>query len=95
MSSPKKASELRQLRNIGPILEELLREAGITTCRQLKKAGAAKAFEKIRECYPQRFEKPLPVTRVVLSLQGALLNLHWSDIPERTRQRLLREVSQD
>ena len=90
--SKSKTSNLRQLRNIGRVMEERLLEVGIDSCRQLKKTGAAKAFEMIRDKHP---EANLPVRQYLFSLQGALLNMHWDALPDRTKRRLLREAGQE
>lgn len=84
-----KPSDLRQLRNIGRTIESRLLAVGITNCRQLKKTGAAQAFLLIQEAYPKL---NLPVCYYLYSLQGALLNMHWDELPERTKRRLLRDI---
>jgi len=75
------------LRNIGRTIEARLMAAGITNCRQLKKLGAVKAFLKMQALEPRA---KLPVCYYLYSLQGALLNVHWDDVPERTKRRLVK-----
>lgn len=87
-----KTSDLRQLRNIGRTIEGRLLEVGITNGRQLKKVGAAAAFKLIRKAHPKA---NLPACYYLYSLQGALLNMHWDDLPERTKRRLRRDAEKD
>ena len=67
-------NNLRNAKNIGATIEKYLNE---TT--------SVKAFIKIREQHP---EKTIPVCYYLYSLEGALLNLHWNDIPSELKKEL-------
>jgi DNA transformation protein len=77
------------VKNIGPTIHHRLIEIGISTLEDLKKIGAAKAYLKIKSLYP---DKNLPVCYYLYSLEGAILNLAWNDIPETRKQTLLKAV---
>ena len=65
---------LSELKNIGSTIEKRLNKIGIYTEDELRKTGPVKAFQMI--CY------------YLYSLQGALLDLHWNDLPEQMKKQL-------
>lgn len=78
-------SDLRNVKNIGKTIEKYLNEIGIFTLADLAETTSAKAFIKIREQHP---EKTIPVCYYLYSLEGALLNLHWNDLPSELKEEL-------
>ncbi|MGI0019718.1 MAG: TfoX/Sxy family protein [Nitrososphaera sp.] len=85
----KKKSGLAGLKNIGPTIEKRLNEIGIKNKSDLEKVGAAKAHRMIRDRNPG---KTMPVCYYLYSLQGALMGRHWNDLPEKTKEQLLKQV---
>ena len=78
-------SDLRKAKNIGATIEKYLNEIGVFTLADLAEITSVKAFTKIREQHP---EKTIPVCYYLYSLEGALLNLHWNDIPSELKEEL-------
>ena len=78
-------SDLRNAKNIGTTIEKYLNEIGIFTLADLAEITSVKAFIKIREQHP---EKTKPVCYYLYSLEGALLNLHWNDLPSELKEEL-------
>ena len=82
-------SDLRKAKNIGTTIEKYLNEIGIFTLANLAETTSVKAFIKIREQHP---EKTIPVCYYLYSLEGALLNLHWNDLPSELKEELKAKV---
>lgn len=78
-------SDLKNAKNIGTTIEKYLNEIGIFTLADLAETTSAKAFIKICEQHP---EKTIPVCYYLYSLEGALLNLHWNDLPSELKEEL-------
>lgn len=78
-------NDLRNAKNIGTTIEKYLNEIGIFTLADLAEITSAEAFKRIRKNYP---EKTFPVCYYLYSLEGALLNLHWNDIPSELKEKL-------
>ena len=76
MSTPK-------LRNIGPKSAAWLRQVGLRSREDLEAAGAVEAYVKVRRA---GFK---PSLNLLYSLEGALLDCHWQDVPEARRQQLV------
>jgi DNA transformation protein and related proteins len=85
----KAASGLKKAKNIGPTIANRLYEIGVYTIADLQKIGAAKAYLKIKENYPNKI---IPVCYYLYSFEGALLNLHWNGVPEKRKIELLKAV---
>ena len=78
-------SDLRKAKNIGVTIEKYLNEIGIFTLADLAEVTSVEAFKRIRKNYP---EKTIPVCYYLYSLEGALLDLHWNDIPSELKKEL-------
>jgi DNA transformation protein len=79
-------SELLQLKNLGMASVNILRAIGINTYADLKRVGAVNAYRRIRE-------RNINVSKVMLyALQGALMDIHWNDIPPDLKARLVSEA---
>jgi len=72
-----------KLRNIGPKSAAWLRQVGLRTREDLEAAGAVEAFVKVRRA---GFK---PSLNLLYSLEGALLDCHWQDVPEARRLQLV------
>lgn len=77
------------VKNIGLTIAQRLTEIGVYTIADLQEMGAAKAYLKIKENYP---DKTIPVCYYLYSFEGALLDLHWDDIPEERKKELLKAI---
>lgn len=85
----KPKSELSSLKNIGPTIERRLNEIGVFTRADLESKGAARAFQEI---WKHNKSKSIPVCYYLYSLQGALLDRHWDDIPQSMKDNLLKQA---
>ena len=74
-----------KLRNIGPKSAAWLRQVGLRSAEDLAAAGAVGAFAKVRRA---GFK---PSLNLLYSLEGALLDCHWQEVPEARRQQLVAE----
>lgn len=89
-SSAISVSELTALKNIGDRSAARLAAVGITTAADLERIGPVGAWRLVERAYPRE-------TSVVLlyALQGALLGLHWNDLPAVLRDGLVAEAALD
>ena len=79
-------SELLQLKNLGMASVNILRAIGINTHADLNRIGPVEAYRRIRE-------RDINVSKVMLyALQGALMNVHWNDLPPDLKIQLVREA---
>jgi DNA transformation protein len=77
--------DLAELRNIGPTIRKRLNEIGVYTEADLQRIGPVKAYKRICKHYPNQI---VPVCYYLYSLQGALLDQHWDDVPEDLKDQL-------
>lgn len=81
-------SELLQLKNLGMASVNILRAIGINTYADLNRVGAVEAYRRIRA-------RDINVSKVMLyALQGALMNMHWNDIPPELKAQLVSDAEQ-
>lgn len=80
---------LTKLQNIGKTVAAKLNAIGINDERDLKKAGAAKAYRWMSE-YNKKGH--LPVCYYLYSLQGAIQDRHWDDLSEAEKTKLRRDA---
>lgn len=71
------------LRNIGPKSAAWLRQVGLRTREDLEAVGPLEAFMRVRRA---GFK---PSLNLLYSLEGALRDCHWQDVPEARRQELV------
>jgi TfoX/Sxy family transcriptional regulator of competence genes len=72
-----------KLRNIGPKSAAWLRQVGLRTREDLAAAGPIKAFMRVKRA---GFK---PSMNLLYSLEGALLDCHWQEVPEHRRAELV------
>ena len=75
------------LRNIGPVSSSWLAEIGVESIEDLERVGAVEAFRRVRELHPDRASRNL-----LWALQGALMDIHWSDVPDEIKQQLVQQI---
>lgn len=80
-------SAVETLPNIGKVLGERLRRAGIETDTALRKLGDARAFRALRAELP---DDACVHTR--LALAGAVRGVRWHDLDEELRKTLADEA---
>lgn len=79
-------SELLRLKNLGMATVNILHAIGINTYADLREVGAVEAYKRIKA-------RDINVSKVMLyALQGALMDVHWNDLPADLKQRLVDEA---
>ena len=75
-------TEVSKLKNIGPTTAEWLRAIGIQTRQDLEDLDSVNAFQTIRA---HGFNTSL---LLLYALEGALLDIHWNQLPVELKSRL-------
>ncbi|MFC0679754.1 TfoX/Sxy family protein [Lysobacter korlensis] len=73
----------QKLRNIGPKSAAWLRQVGLHTQEDLAAVGTLEAFMRIKRA---GFK---PTLNLLYSIEGALLDCHWQDVPDARRAELV------
>ena len=79
---------LRDLPNLGPASERMLRAAGIETPEQLDELGAVEAYRRAVAAGAH------PTRNLLWAIEGALEGLDWRQLPEERRRRLVTELGE-
>jgi len=78
--------ELQHLKNLGKTSAQWLHAAGIHSASDLRKLGAVGAFQAVKT-------RGFRATKVLLySIEGALLDMHWNDLPAEHKQKLNQQL---
>ena len=72
-----------KLRNIGPKSAAWLRQVGLRSREDLAAAGPVDAFMRVKRA---GFK---PSLNLLYSLEGALQDCHWQEVPDARRQQLV------
>ena len=72
-----------KLRNIGPKSAAWLRQVGLRSLEDVAAIGAVDAYMKVRRA---GFK---PSLNLLYSLEGALLDCHWQEVPDARRNELV------
>lgn len=72
-------------RNIGPTIAKRLNEIGVYSLADLAEMTPVIAYNKMAQ---KNHDKHLPICYYLYSLQGALLDVHWNDVPESVKVEL-------
>lgn len=89
MRRPRKKSDLEGLPNLGSTILARLAEVGVTSRAELEAVGPVEAYRRIRA---KNRGRTVAVCYYLYSLQGALLDLHWDDLPAAMKTRLRGEA---
>lgn len=82
-------SELLQLKNLGMATVNILQAIGINNYNELQEIGSVEAYRRIKA-------RDISVSKVMLyALEGALMDVHWNDLPPDLKQQLVAEAEQD
>ena len=80
--------ELLQMKNLGKTSALWLHAVGIHSASELRRRGAVAAYRAV-------LARGFNASRVLLySIEGALLDLHWNELPHEHTRRLLDEVAE-
>jgi DNA transformation protein and related proteins len=85
----KLSNSLSGARNIGATIRKRLNEIGVFTLADLAQMTPVKAYRNICQRHP---DKTFPVCYYLYSLQGALLDLHWNDLPVKLKAELRKQI---
>ncbi len=78
--------ELLQLKNLGKTSSLWLHAVGIHSASELRRRGAVAAYQAVRA-------RGFNASRVLLySIEAALLDLHWSELPREHKAQLLAQL---
>ena len=77
------ASTAPKMRNIGPKSAAWLRQVGLRTHEDIATAGAVDAFMRVKRAGFR------PSLNLLYSLEGALTDCHWQEVPEARRNELV------
>ena len=80
------ADELTSLPNIGAVVAEKLKAAGVTTPQQLKALGSVEAAVRLRALAVR--PEDAPCASMVNGLEGAIRGVRWHAIPKHERDAL-------
>ena len=83
------SNSLQGAKNIGSTILKRLNEIGVYSLADLAELTSVKAYRKICEQNPG---KTFPVCYYLYSLEGALLDLHWDNLPEGLKKNLRKQV---
>ncbi|MGO2286315.1 TfoX/Sxy family protein [Pseudomonas lundensis] len=78
--------ELQHLRNLGKTSAQWLHAVGIHNLSDLKQLGAADAYRAVKA-------RGFRASKVLLyAIEGALLDVHWNDVPAERKEALNKQV---
>jgi DNA transformation protein len=83
------SNSLKGAKNIGATIEKRLNEIGVFSLADLAQITPVTAYQSICRQNPN---KTFPVCYYLYSLQGALLDLHWNDLPSDLKAELRKQV---
>jgi len=89
MSNSIYSISLKGAKNIGSTIHTRLNEIGIFSLAELAQVTPVIAYKKICENNPG---KVFPVCYYLYSLQGAILDVHWDDLPKEMKLDLLKQI---
>lgn len=79
-------SELLELKNLGMASVNILQAIGVNTFEDLAEMGPVQAYCRIKA-------RGIHVSKVMLyALQGALMDVHWNDLPADLKTKLVEEA---
>lgn len=79
------------LMNIGKKIAARLNEVDVYTKNDLEKIGAVTAHQRIKAVYPG---ETLAVCYYLYSFEGAILGMHWNDLPEQRKAELKNAIQE-
>ena len=78
--------ELQHLKNLGKTSAQWLHAVGIHSASDLRRLGAVNAYQAVRT-------RGFRASKVLLyAIEGALLDVHWNDIPPERKDDLNKQL---
>ena len=81
---------LVSIKNIGEVSAAWLEAVGIATAEDLDNVGVVEAYRRVKMAFPDQVS-----LNMLYALQGALMDLHWKDLPQEVKAALLKEVGEE
>ncbi|MCA9385983.1 TfoX/Sxy family DNA transformation protein [Candidatus Dojkabacteria bacterium] len=79
-------SDLTKLKNIGEVSAGWLEELGITSAKDIEEFGIYNIFDELQQ-------RGYGVTVILIyALQGALMDIHWNELPKEVKKEIDREM---
>lgn len=75
------------MKNIGPKSSEWLASVGVHSLDDVAKLGVVETYKRVRAAYPEKV-----TLNMLWSLQAALMDIHWKDLPPDIKDELKRQV---
>ena len=75
------------MKNIGKVSRAWLFEIGIQDISQLRRFGSVQVYKMIRMNHPNKASLNL-----LWALEGAIQDIHWTEIPEELKEELKAKV---
>lgn len=84
----KESGELAKLKNLGVATINILHAVGINNYSDLQTIGPVETYLRIKR-------RDIHVSKVMLyALQGALMDVHWNELPPALKQKLLDDAGE-
>jgi len=81
--------ELQDLKNLGKTSAQWLHAVGIHNASDLRRHGAVSAYQAVKT-------RGFGASKVLLyAIQGALLNVHWNQLPTGIKEELNQQLDED
>ncbi|KTC63710.1 competence protein TfoX [Pseudomonas fluorescens ABAC62] len=78
--------ELQNLKNLGKTSAQWLHAVGIHSASDLRRLGAVDAYKAVKN-------RGFRASKVLLyAIEGALMDVHWNDIPRERKETLNRQL---
>jgi DNA transformation protein len=78
---------MEKIRNLGPKTQTLLAAIGIHTRQDLQALGAVEVYRRLKAAFPERVS-----LNALYSLEAALVDLDWRDLPPGRKAELRAEI---
>lgn len=77
---------MEKIPNLGPVSAQWMKDAGIGTLQDLKKAGALEVYKRIAAVEPKAS------LNLLWALVGAVNGWHWSEVPKDIKEQMKRDL---
>lgn len=75
------------MKNIGPKSSEWLASVGVHSLDDVARLGVVETYKRVKAAYPEKV-----TLNMLWSLQAALMDIHWKDLPPDIKDELKRQV---
>lgn len=82
-----RVGEIASLKNLGPKSAERLCAVGITSEDRLREVGVVATYSLVKQQFPNDTSLNL-----LWALQGAIMDIHWLQIPDDIKTELLSQI---